>query len=241
MIGSTPLAISPNQATVPKPAYAQADRRAQRPRQEHRADRAQCDDDRHRPDVLAVDQRDDDQGRDVVDHEHRQQEDARPPRYAAPDQRQQTECQRGVGRHRDAPGVRARTRRARPRRRSQRVRPSRPVRPRTASRNRRRSRRSPRSNSRRASSPTTRKNSVISPLFTQVRSSRVTPQWPRCNENGVVHADSYEPGATVHHTSADDDRGDQDAGAARLGTEEGPQRRRHAARPLRGRAEDRGR
>jgi hypothetical protein len=43
--------------------------------------------------------------------------------------------------------------------------------------NRRRSRSSPRSNSRRASSPTTKKKNVIRPLFTHSRRSSATP-WP---------------------------------------------------------------
>ena len=45
----------------------------------------------------------------------------------------------------------------------------------SGSRKRRRSRRSPRSNSRRVSSPTTRKNNVISPLLIQVRRSWEMP------------------------------------------------------------------
>jgi hypothetical protein len=53
------------------------------------------------------------------------------------------------------------------------------------SRKRRRSRRSPRSNSRRASSPTTRKNSVISPLLIQVRRSSVMPAPPNRTEKSV--------------------------------------------------------
>src|SRR4051794_21782482 len=68
-----------------------------------------------------------------------------------------------------------------------------PNRPATTGRTTRpRSRRSPRSISRRASSPTTRKNSVMSPLLTHVRSSSVTLACPRRNPSGVVHTDSYE-------------------------------------------------
>ena len=53
--------------------------------------------------------------------------------------------------------------------------------------NRRRSRRSPRSNSRRVSNPTTRKNRVISPLFSQVRRSWVIPYWPKAIVKSVRH------------------------------------------------------
>jgi hypothetical protein len=67
---------------------------------------------------------------------------------------------------------------------------------------RRRSRRSPRSISRRASSPTTRKKNVIRPLFTQVRRSRVTLWSPSRIDSGVSQTDWYEPGATLAQISA---------------------------------------
>ena len=49
-----------------------------------------------------------------------------------------------------------------------------------------RTRSSPTSNSRRASSPTTRKNSVISPVFTHSRTSRDTPEPPIVTDSGVA-------------------------------------------------------
>ena len=54
--------------------------------------------------------------------------------------------------------------------------------------NRRRSRSSPRSNSRRASRPTTKKKNVISPLFTQWRRSSATPESPRSIDSIVPRA-----------------------------------------------------
>ena len=72
----------------------------------------------------------------------------------------------------------------------------------SGSTNRRRSRRSPRSISRRASSPTTRKKNVISPLLTQVRRSWVTPCEPMRIDSGVRHTDSYEPRSMFAQTSA---------------------------------------
>ncbi len=68
--------------------------------------------------------------------------------------------------------------------------------------NRRRSRRSPRSNSRRASSPTTRKNSVISPLFTHSRRVRSTLIPPSRTDSSVPQNCSYDPSATLAQTSA---------------------------------------
>jgi len=48
-----------------------------------------------------------------------------------------------------------------------------------------RTRNSPTSNSRRASSPTTRKNSAISPEFTNSRKSRVMPERPTDTASSV--------------------------------------------------------
>src|SRR4051812_13636354 len=67
-----------------------------------------------------------------------------------------------------------------------------PSAPTTGIATRERSRSCPRSSSRRASSPTTRKNSVISPEFTQPRRSIVTPESPRRIESTVRQNDSYE-------------------------------------------------
>jgi hypothetical protein len=50
-----------------------------------------------------------------------------------------------------------------------------------------RTRSSPMSNSRRASSPTTRKKNAISPEFTSSRASSVTPQRPTSTDSRVPH------------------------------------------------------
>src|SRR6266508_4510183 len=68
--------------------------------------------------------------------------------------------------------------------------------------NRRRSRSSPRSNSRRASRPTTKKKHVISPLFTQWRRSSSTPAPPRSIESIVPQSDLYDDASTFTHMSA---------------------------------------
>ena len=67
---------------------------------------------------------------------------------------------------------------------------------------RRRSRSSPRSNSRRASSPSTKKKNVINPLFTQWRRSSEISAPPRWIESVVSQSDSYEDASTFTHTSA---------------------------------------
>ncbi len=111
--------------------------------------------------------RDHDQRDDVVDDREGQHERPQPHREARADERQQAERERRVGRHRDPPAVSRRPPGVqgevdqRPGRQSRRARPA------SGSANLRRSRSSPRSNSRRASSPTTKKKKVISPLFTQ--------------------------------------------------------------------------
>ena len=68
--------------------------------------------------------------------------------------------------------------------------------------NRRLSRSSPRSNSRRASSPRTKKKNVISPLFTHSRSSSDTPVPPISIESVVSHSESYDDASTFTHASA---------------------------------------
>src|SRR3954469_21768848 len=68
--------------------------------------------------------------------------------------------------------------------------------------NRRRSRSSPRSNSRRASRPTTKKKNVIRPLFTHSRRSSATV-WPPTSIDSVVsHSEWYDDGWTLTQTSA---------------------------------------
>src|SRR3954451_12611520 len=68
--------------------------------------------------------------------------------------------------------------------------------------NRRRSRSSPRSNSRRASRPTTKKKNVIRPLFTHPRRSSATVWRPTSIDSVVCHSESYDDGWTLTQTSA---------------------------------------
>src|SRR4029453_15924562 len=67
---------------------------------------------------------------------------------------------------------------------------------------RRRSRSSPRSNSRRASRPTTKKKNVIRPLFTHPRRSSEIPCPPRSIESAPPQNDSYDELPTFTHASA---------------------------------------
>src|SRR5438093_577762 len=67
---------------------------------------------------------------------------------------------------------------------------------------RRRSRSSPRAISRRASSPTTKKKNVISPLFTQWRRSSETPASPTSIDSFVRQRESYDDASTFTQTSA---------------------------------------
>ena len=67
---------------------------------------------------------------------------------------------------------------------------------------RRRSRSSPMSNSRRASSPITRKKNVIRPSFSQPCRSWDTPKPPTCSPIGVRQSDSYEAASTFTQMSA---------------------------------------
>src|SRR3954454_2885332 len=65
-----------------------------------------------------------------------------------------------------------------------------------------RSRRSPRSNSRRASSPTTKKKNVMSPLLTQPRRSRATDQSSSRISSSLVQKEWYDEVATLAQISA---------------------------------------
>lgn len=58
------------------------------------------------------------------------------------------------------------------------------------------------SNSRRASRPTTKKNRVISPLFTHSRSPRETPPDPMRTDSSVCQKDAYEPGPRLAQARA---------------------------------------
>ena len=109
-----------------------------------------------------------------------------------------------------------------------------PPRPATnGSANRRRSRSSPRSNSRRASSPTTKKKNVISPLFTQSRRSSATPEPPSVIESVVDQSERVRRRVDVDPDERRDRRREQDRRAARLGAQELAQRRLDAPRPRR--------
>ena len=99
-------------------------------------------------------------------------------------------------------------------------------------RDRRRSRSSPRSNSRRASRPTTKKKNVISPLFTHSRRSSDTPVPPTDRERRRPRPRRRRR-VDVHPASAGERRAEQHRGAARLGAQELPQRRLHVSRPRR--------
>jgi hypothetical protein len=72
----------------------------------------------------------------------------------------------------------------------------------TGSATRRRCRSSPRSNSRRASRPTTKKKKVIKPLLTHSRRVKVRPTSPSRIVSGVSHAETYASGARLAHRSA---------------------------------------
>jgi hypothetical protein len=106
--------------------------------------------------------------------------------------------------------------------------------------NRRRSRSSPRSNSRRASSPTTRKKIVISPLFTQPRRSSAMPEPPRSMESIVRQSRSYEDSSTFAQTSAATVAASNTAAppvSVRRNSRSGVSRlRAHAVRPVNGSA-----
>ena len=78
-----------------------------------------------------------------------------------------------------------------------------PARPATmGSAARRRSRSSPRSNSRRASSPTTKKKNVMRPSFTQWRRSCSMPAEPSRSANVVRHRASYDEASRFTQRSA---------------------------------------
>src|SRR5262249_40618965 len=106
---------------------------------------------------------------------------------------------------------------------------------------RRRSRSSPRSNSRRASSPITKKKKAMRPELIQSRRSSEMPEPPTRIESVVVHTRSYEAGATVAQMSAAATAGRRTAAlpvSVRRKERSGVWRLRlHAVRPLNGAAE----
>ena len=89
---------------------AEADQHRRRPapgareaQPDQHAEQAQRDGERDERDLLRVGDRDDQQRDQVVDDDHREEEDAQPDRPPARDQREHAERQRGVGRHGRAP------------------------------------------------------------------------------------------------------------------------------------------
>jgi hypothetical protein len=72
------------------------------PQDDGQADDGQAE--RHRPQVLGVEERDDAEGPDVVGHRHRQQEQPQRRREGRPRDREHAQQEGGVGRDDDAPG-----------------------------------------------------------------------------------------------------------------------------------------
>ena len=87
------------------------------------------------------------------------------------------------------------------------------------------------SNSRRASSPTTKKKNVISPELTQYWTGSEIPCDPMLIVSVVSQIRSYEAWSTFTQTSANDGRAEQHDGAAGLGAQEHPQGRLEVPRP----------
>jgi hypothetical protein len=146
------------------------------PEQQHQRHREQAGrpDQRHDVDRVAVYERYYDKREQVVRHDDGENERPQAVRGPPADQREQPQRERRVGRHRDAPALRSRA----PRLNARSIAAAAPMPPTDASNgstNRRRSRKSPRSNSRRASRPSTKKKNVISPLFTHSRSVSSMP------------------------------------------------------------------
>ena len=106
--GSTPLS---HQGDPQDDAEQYGDRAAADPQpgeQQQRGEGCDGDADREHRNVVAVDDGDHDQRGEVVDDEHREQEDPHPVRNAAAQEGEQPERQGGVRGHRHPPAVRAR-------------------------------------------------------------------------------------------------------------------------------------
>ena len=78
----------------------------ERLRDEDNAEQPEGDEQRGNGDLVRVDEGDDDEREDVVDDDDREHERAQPVGKPRADQREQAECEGGVGRHRDTPTVR---------------------------------------------------------------------------------------------------------------------------------------
>ena len=107
--GSTPLDSSATQMTTPRTKNTRdLTRRCSVRATSSTPNTATAIAERHEFDALAVDQRDHDQGGQIVHDEHGEHEHPDPVGHIAPEQRQQTQRERGVGGHGHAPAVRAR-------------------------------------------------------------------------------------------------------------------------------------
>ena len=106
--GSTPLSIRAAHRTTPSSTAIPRPRTPQPGEQQQRGEGCDGDADREHRNVVAVDDGDHDQRGEVVDHEHREQEDPHPIGNAAAQQGEQPERQGGVRGHRHPPAVRAR-------------------------------------------------------------------------------------------------------------------------------------
>jgi hypothetical protein len=126
----------------------------------------------------------------------RKRSGARRPNSVSKSQRE-----RRVGRHRDAPALGGRAPEVE-REVDRRAAPMPPTDASNGSTSRRRSRKSPRSNSRRASRPSTKKKNVISPLFTHSRSVSSIRLASRSIASTASHSSSQEEASTFTHTSA---------------------------------------
>ncbi len=153
-------------------------------------------------DVVAVEDSDDRERGQVVHHGEGEQEGPHPVRGPRPDQGEHAERERGVGGHRRAPAVRRRPPGVDDEEDGDRHDHPAEARPASGIASRRRSRSSPRSNSRRASSPTTRKKNVIRPLFTQPCRSWEMPALPRRIDSRCPTRRWYDAGLTFAQTSA---------------------------------------
>ena len=125
-----------------------------------------------------VEERDHDDGTDVVDDREREQEQLQARRHTRAEQREHAHRERDVGGHRDAPSRRVRRRRrSRPRTRGAGITmpPSAAI---AGSAAAARSRSSPTTSSRLISSPTTKKNTAMSASFTQCTNDSVMARSP---------------------------------------------------------------
>ena len=89
----------------PEREVDEPDPHPERLRDEDDAEQPDGHEQRGNGDLVRVDEGDDDEREDVVDDDDREHERAQPVGKPRPDEREQTEGERGVGRHRDTPAV----------------------------------------------------------------------------------------------------------------------------------------